>query len=120
MLAAARSQPGERVVDVACGTGMVTLPGGGGGRAGAARVLATDISQRMVDDVARRAAEHGLANVAARRCDAEDSARRSATDEFDVALCSLGLMYVPTPAVAVAEMLGRPATRRAGRRRRVG
>jgi SAM-dependent methyltransferase len=105
VLDAARLAPGERVIDIACGTGMVTLPAAAAvGPDGT--VLATDISQRMVDDVALRAAEHGLDNVAVRRCDAEDLGPVIAegTDEFDVALCSLGLMYVPTPAVAVCEM----------------
>jgi SAM-dependent methyltransferase len=101
VLAAARLTPGERVIDIACGTGMVTMPAAAAvGSVGT--VLATDISQRMVDDVARRASEHGLVNVAARRRDAEDLGERD--DEFDVALCSLGLMYVPAPEIAVREM----------------
>lgn len=100
LLAAARLQPGERVVDVACGTGMVALPAAQAvGSSGT--VVATDISQRMVDDTAKRAAELGLANVEVRRCDAEDL---GAVGEFDVALCALGLMYVPQPALAIGEM----------------
>lgn len=100
VLAAARLGVGERVIDIACGTGMVTLPAAEAvGPTGA--VLATDISQRMVDDVAHRAAQLGLTHVDARRCDAEDL---GAVGEFDAALCSLGLMYVPAPALAIAEM----------------
>lgn len=100
VLAAAALEPGERVVDVACGTGMVTLPAA---RAVGPRgsVLATDIAQGMVDDTARRAAEWSLTNVAVERRDAEDLGPHAG---FDVALCSLGLMYVPAPAVALAEM----------------
>ena len=101
ILAAAALNAGERVIDVACGTGMVTLPAA---RAVGPRgtVLATDIAQRMVDDTARRAAEWSLANVKVERRDAEDLGPR---EGFDVALCSLGLMYVPTPATALAEIV---------------
>ena len=109
------------MIDIACGTGMVTLPAAAAvGPDGT--VLATDISQRMVDDVAQRAAEHGLANVEVRRCDAEDLGPVIAegADEFDVALCSLGLMYVPTPAAAVCRDGAGAPTRRPSRRRRVG
>ena len=92
--------PGERVIDIACGTGMVTLPAARAvGRGGS--VLATDLSQKMVDDTARRADEWGLANVTASRCDAE---QLGAVGGFDVAVCALGLMYVPAPDAALAEM----------------
>lgn len=100
VLAAARLASGERVIDVACGTGMVTLPAAVAvGPDGA--VLGTDISQRMIDDTAKRAAGAGLANVTVYRTDAEDL---GPVGGFDVALCSLGLMYVPGPAVAMAEL----------------
>ena len=52
-------------------------------------------------ETARRAAERSLTNVAFERRDAEDLGPHAG---FDVALCSLGLMYVPAPAVALAEM----------------
>ena len=88
------------MIDIACGTGMVTLPAavavGPGGH-----VLATDLSQKMVDDTMVRAQLAGLANVETRRCDAE---QLDATGPFDVALCSLGLMYVPSPLAATSEM----------------
>lgn len=106
VLAAAHLEPGERVIDVACGTGMVTLPAAGAvGPAGT--VLATDISQRMVDDTAKRAAELGLTNVEVQRRDAENlniDGDPAGDLDFDAALCALGLMYVPTPAVAMGEI----------------
>lgn len=106
VLAAARLEPGDSVVEVACGTGMVTLPAAAAvGRHG--RVVATDISGRMVNDTARRAREHGHAHVEVLRCDAEAlSAALGEREPFDAALCSLGLMYVPDPAAAIAEMMG--------------
>jgi ubiquinone/menaquinone biosynthesis C-methylase UbiE len=100
VLAAADLRPGQQVIDIACGTGMVTLPAATAvGPDG--HVLATDLSQKMVDDTGKRARLAGLANVEARRCDAE---QLDATGPFDVALCSLGLMYVPSPPAALREM----------------
>ena len=126
-LAAARLAPGERVIDIACGTGLVALPAAEAvGPMG--RVLATDISQRMVDDTAKRAAELGLTNVDVLRCDAENlgPARDVTGVEFDVALCALGLMYVPQPAAAMREFArvlhpgGRAAITVWGERRNCG
>ena len=100
LLAAADLHPGQHVIDIACGTGMVTLPAATAvGPEG--YVLATDLSQKMVDDTERRARRAGLANVEVRRCDAE---QLDATGPFDSALCSLGLMYVPSPPAAIGEM----------------
>jgi ubiquinone/menaquinone biosynthesis C-methylase UbiE len=100
VLAAADLHPGQHVIDIACGTGMVSLPAATAvGPDG--HVLATDLSQKMVDDAARRAQLTGLGNVEVRRCDAE---QLDATGPFDVALCSLGLMYVPSPRAAMSEM----------------
>ena len=104
-LAAARLAPGERVIDIACGTGLVTLPAAEAvGPTG--RVLATDIAQRMVDDTAKRAAELGLTNIDVLRSDAENlgAALDVTGGEFDVALCALGLMYVPQPIAAMSEI----------------
>ena len=100
VLTTADLRPGQHVIDVACGTGMVTLPAATAvGPDG--HVLATDLSQKMVDDTARRARLAGLANVEVRRCDAE---QLEATGPYDVGLCSLGLMYVPSPLAALREM----------------
>ena len=100
VLELARLEPGDRVVDIAGGIGMVTLPAADVvGQTG--RVLATDLAERMVNDTAKRAADHGVANVDVLRCGAEDL---GAIGEFDVALCSLGLMYVPSPATAMNEI----------------
>lgn len=100
VLTMAALQPGERVLDVACGTGLVTLPAamqvGPHGR-----VLATDLAPKMVAAVEQRARDAGVTNVDVDPVGAESLGRDS---EFDVALCSLGLMYVPDSAQALAEM----------------
>jgi ubiquinone/menaquinone biosynthesis C-methylase UbiE len=101
LLALAAPQAGERVLDVACGTGLVTFPAAEAvGPAGF--VLATDISDRMVEAGRAAAAARGLDHLRFERRDAE----RLDVDQgsFDVALCALGLMYVPDAARALAEM----------------
>lgn len=108
MLQQARLQPGERVLDVACGTGLVSLKAarqvGGSGF-----VLGTDISASMVERATAIAANEGFANVRFERADAEDQSRAPVSDEerFDAALCGLGLMYFPEPGIAVEQMKAR-------------
>ena len=100
VLATANVQPGEHVIDVACGTGLATLPSAVA-VAPTGRVLGTDLAPKMVADLERRAAAVGLTNLAVACRDAEDL---RIDESFDVAMCSLGLMYVPAPAVAVSEL----------------
>ncbi len=101
LLDEARLRAGEAVLDIACGTGLVTFPAAEAvGPEG--RVLATDISDRMVDAIRADAARRGMAHVAARQMDAEDLDVPDAS--FDAALCALGLMYVPDPLRALREM----------------
>ena len=93
--------PGERVLDVACGTGLVTFPAATAVGANGC-VLATDISDAMVTRLRDAAARHGVANVLAERRDAQELNCGEAA--FDVVLCALGLMYVPDPLAALREM----------------
>jgi SAM-dependent methyltransferase/uncharacterized OsmC-like protein len=99
LLASADLRRGERVLDVAAGTGAVALDAAVAvGTAGG--VLATDLSSKMLDALARRAAQLGCTNVEVACCGAEDLD----VADFDVALCSLGLMYVPSPHDAAAAL----------------
>lgn len=102
LLAAAALQPGERVLDVACGTGRVS--GDAAHAVGdAGEVLGVDVSDRMVGAAALLHAPHAASRrLAFARMDAEMLSLTSAS--FDVALCALGLMYMPDPARALAEM----------------
>ncbi len=101
LLALADLKAGERVLDVACGTGLVTLPAAAAvGPAGA--VVGTDISEQMVTQVRSQAAEQNLAHARFARMDAESL--DFPDESFDVALCALGLMYVPDPLAAFREM----------------
>jgi ubiquinone/menaquinone biosynthesis C-methylase UbiE len=93
-------EPGERVLDIACGTGLVTFraadavgPGG--------FVAASDISDAMVASIAAAAAGRGLSGDF-RRMDAERLEHPDAA--FDAVVCALGLMYVAEPPNALREM----------------
>lgn len=94
-------QPGERALDVACGTGLVSLRmAEAAGPRGA--VVGTDISGQMVAAASRTAAARGIANASFERADAE--ALPFPDRSFDAAVCALGLMYVPDPLAALGEM----------------
>ena len=92
---------GERVLDVACGTGLVAFEAATAvGPSG--NVLGVDLSDRMVDAAERRARDLRSSNCRFSRMDAEGLALPDAS--FDVALCALGLMYMPDPERALREM----------------
>ena len=73
--------PRLRVLDLGCGGGHVSY------RAAplVAQVVACDITQSMLDEVARTAAERGLTNVIVRQAAAEKLPFESGS--FDVVLC---------------------------------
>ena len=100
VLQTADLQPGEDVIDVACGTGLVTLPAAASVSPGG-RVLGTDMSPRMVEDLGRLVAARGITNVEVSCGDAE---QLDIDRTFDVALCSLGLMYVVDPPAAIRQL----------------
>jgi ubiquinone/menaquinone biosynthesis C-methylase UbiE len=91
---------GEHVLDVACGTGEITR--GVAARVAPGEALGVDLSGRMVDAARLAARQRNVANVRFERMDAEQL--DLADGSFDVALCALGLMYVPHPERAAREM----------------
>jgi ubiquinone/menaquinone biosynthesis C-methylase UbiE len=101
LLEMADLQPGEEVVEVACGSGIVTLRAAGAvGPRG--RVVGTDLSEGMLEEARRAAEGAGAGNVDLQRLGAE--ALGMPDGGFDAALCSLGLMYVSDPLAALREM----------------
>lgn len=94
-------RPGESVLDVACGTGLISisaaqaiLPDG--------KVTGVDLSGNMVDISRQCAVNQNLKNTRFIRMDAENLDFNNAT--FDVVLCALGLMYFPDPERAMREI----------------
>ena len=101
LLEKAALQPGERVLEVACGTGLVTKRAADAiGPEGL--VYATDISSEMVKKTIEASQACGFFNVEVARADGENLDVKD--NSFDVAICALGLMYVAEPINALAEM----------------
>ncbi len=100
MLNLARIQPGHHVLDIAAGAGEPAVsaaervgPGG--------YVLATDISEGILELARQVAHERGLKQVETRPMDGEELDLPDAS--FDAVLCRLGLMYMPHPVTALRE-----------------
>ena len=94
-------QPGEKVIDIACGTGLISFRAaekvGTNGY-----ILGTDISDKMVERATALASEKNISNIKFERMDAEELTVADAG--FDVGLCALGLMYVTDAIKALKEM----------------
>jgi ubiquinone/menaquinone biosynthesis C-methylase UbiE len=101
LLAAADPRPGEQVLDLACGTGLIGFAAAEAvGPSG--WVVGTDLSGRMIERARETALERGVSNASFARMDAE---RLDLPDAgFDVVTCALGLMYLPEPERALHEM----------------
>jgi ubiquinone/menaquinone biosynthesis C-methylase UbiE len=96
LLDAAEVTDGDRVLDVACGTGIVARTAAE--RTGPAGcVVGLDLNEAMLT-VARRVSPA----LDWRRGDA--AALPFPDGSFDVVLCQSGLMFVPDPAAAIGEM----------------
>jgi ubiquinone/menaquinone biosynthesis C-methylase UbiE len=100
LLKLASLKAGIQILDVACGTGLVTLraaaailPGG--------KIVGTDISEQMVLAARDIAASRKIANAQFERMEAEQST--FGDNSFDIVLCALGLMYVPDPEKAIRD-----------------
>ena len=101
MLDLTRPRSGERVLELACGTGgpgldaaPLVAPGG--------EVVISDFSSEMTAIAAGQASDRGLLNVSARVLDIEHIDEPDSS--FDVVLCREGLMLVPDPAAAAREI----------------
>lgn len=100
LLDLARPQSGERVLDVACGTGIVAR--GVARRAGAAaRVTGLDLSPEMLTVARAASAAEGL-TIDWREGRAE--ALPLPDQSFELTLCQFGLMFFADRGAALAEM----------------
>ena len=98
LLDLAAIQPGQRVLDIASGTGEPGLPAAEiVGPSGF--VLLTDQSQEMLAVARDKARTRGLENVAFRVCDAE--LLELDPESFDAALCRGALPLMPDPVAVL-------------------
>lgn len=91
-------QSGMRLLDVAPGTGALSIPAA---RLGA-RVLAADISPKMIEQLAARAHEEDL-NIEARVMDGH--ALELEDDTFDIAASQFGVMLFPDLPQGLRELV---------------
>jgi ubiquinone/menaquinone biosynthesis C-methylase UbiE len=99
LIGSAGLQPGQRVLDVACGTGVVTrLAAERVGGAGA--VAGLDVNPGMLA-VAR---SQTLPDLPIEWYEASAEAMPLPDEAFDVVLCQMGLQFVPNKLAALREM----------------
>lgn len=91
-------QPGQRVLDVACGAGQLSLPVA---RAGAV-VTGVDIATNLIEQAKSRAVEAGLA-IEFEEGDAE--ALELPDGSFDLVFSLIGAMFAPRPDRVASEFL---------------
>jgi ubiquinone/menaquinone biosynthesis C-methylase UbiE len=101
LLRRAALRPGEHVLDVACGSGLVAFRAADAVTS-AGHVVGVDLSGRMIDVARAHADQRGVRHASFARMDAEQLAIPDA--RFDVSFCALGLMYMPDPGRALREM----------------
>ena len=94
-------QPGDRLLDVACGTGaLAILAAKQVGPSG--HVTATDYSPCMVAEAEKEAAKAGLSNITCACMEAQNL--EFPANSFDALTCGLALFFFPDMRRALAEM----------------
>src|SRR4029079_12202930 len=89
---------GDRLLDVACGSGNVALPAA---RAGAV-VTGVDIATNLLEQARSRAAAEGLTV----RFDEGDAEKLPYPDaSFDAVISMFGVMFAPRPELSAGELL---------------
>jgi SAM-dependent methyltransferase len=98
LVAAAGIAPGERVLDVAAGTGNASIPAAATG----ARVVASDLTPELLEAGRARAAAAGV-ELDWQEADAEHLPFEDAS--FDVVMSSIGVMFAPQHQQAADELV---------------
>ena len=94
----AQVQPGQQVLDVGCGTGVVAISAARRG----ANVSGLDLTPVLVERARKNA---GIAGVDVEFVEGDAEALPYPDNSFDLVLSQFGHMFAPRPAVVVREML---------------
>ena len=92
--------PGDKVLDIGCGTGLTTREAARAASPG--RVVGVDVSERMLERARRLTAAERLENVRYELGDAQ--VHRFDPAGFDVAISRFGTMFFAGPAAAFANL----------------
>lgn len=98
LVAAAGIEPGVRVLDVAAGSGNISLPAAKTG----ATVVSTDLTPELLQRSKARAAQHGLTLDYQ---EANAQALPFGDDEFDTVISAIGVMFAPDHQSAANELV---------------
>ena len=98
LVAACGIGPGDRVLDVAAGSGNAAIPAARRG----AQVVASDLTPELLDEGRRQATRAGV-NIEWREADAE--ALPFADAEFDHVISCVGVMFAPHHQLSADELL---------------
>jgi SAM-dependent methyltransferase len=111
----AAPQPGERVLDIGCGTGATAIPFAAAvapsGHTPAGQVTGVDISGPMLEQARRNIAQAGAQNITLVQADAQ--VHRFPPDSFDLLVSRFGVMFFADPVAAFTNLLA--GLRRGGR-----
>lgn len=92
-----RLPPGQRLLDIGCGSGQITIPAARLGH----RVTGIDIAENLIDRASTRAGTEGVAA----RFDVGDAEELPYADaSFDVVVTLIGAMFAPRPERVVQEI----------------
>jgi ubiquinone/menaquinone biosynthesis C-methylase UbiE len=95
-------QPGNRVLDVCCGSGASAIPAARQvGNVGS--VLGVDLAESLLELARTKSQQQGLTNIEFRCGDFTNLGL--ASDSFDAIVCVFGIFFVPDMQSAVAELL---------------
>jgi ubiquinone/menaquinone biosynthesis C-methylase UbiE len=94
---ASRSGPGDRVLDIAAGSGNAAIQAAMRG----AEVVASDLTPELFEPGRRRAADNGV-ELQWVEADAEELPFEDAS--FDAAISTFGIMFAPRQSVAAAQL----------------